>query len=417
MKETWIAVIDVKAFYASFECIERGLDPFLTPLAVTDTSRKESSIVLSVSPYLKARGVPSRCRRRDLPTYIPNMILATPQMKKYVECSAKIVSIFLDFVAKDDIHVYSIDESFINLGPYLNLYKTDAIGLCKMIQEKIKKETGLTVTCGIGPNMFLAKMADDKEAKNKEGFIALWEYKDVPTKLWPLRPLNEMWGISSGYMKRLNILGIYSVYDLAHYPVKYLKEKFGIMGEELSQHANGIDNTDIREKYVPISKNLSLGQVLMRDYRYTEVPLIIKEMCDDLASRMRRNYLEASCVFLAVGYSVTAGGGGFSHQCELILPTDVNKDLYDGLIYLYNKYIEDRPIRQIGISFAKLTKPLTHQLSLFMSAEDEEKERNLYKAMDEVQHVYGKNALLRTSALEKNSTAKERHNQIGGHKK
>ncbi|MCI7224921.1 MAG: hypothetical protein MR491_02060, partial [Mollicutes bacterium] len=171
--ENIYAVIDVKAFYASFECIERNLDPFTTPLVVTDVARKEATIVLSVSPYLKAMGVPSRCRRADLPKNIPNMIYATPQMGKYVKCSAKIVSILLDFIAQDDIHVYSIDESFVNLKPYLKLYKCTPEELCARIQKRIKDETGLTVTCGIGENMFLAKMADDIEAKKAPNYIAI----------------------------------------------------------------------------------------------------------------------------------------------------------------------------------------------------------------------------------------------------
>ena len=208
--EKWVAVIDLKAYYATFECVERGLDPFTTPLAVTDTERKGATIVLSVSPYLKSLGVPSRLRRRDLPQNIPGMIYAKPQMEKYVKKSAEIVSIFLDFVGKEDIHVYSIDESFLNIGPYLKLYKCTPIELCKRILEKIHTQTGLIGTCGIGPNMFLAKMADDKEAKNAKDYIALWGYKDVPNKLWPLKPLSEVWGISRGFEARLNKLGLYT---------------------------------------------------------------------------------------------------------------------------------------------------------------------------------------------------------------
>lgn len=417
MKESY-AVIDIKAFYASFECIERGLDPFTTPLAVTDTSRKETTIVLSVSPYLKAMGVPSRCRRKDLPTNIKDMILATPQMEKYVKCSAKIVSIFLDFIAKDDIHVYSIDESFLHLSPYLKLYKTTPVGLCKMIQKRIKDETGLTVTCGIGENMFLAKMADDIEAKHAEGYIATWTKEDVPNKLWVLKPLSKVWGISSGYEKRLNQMGIYSVYDLAHYPKDILIKKLGIIGEELYNHANGIDNTDIREKYSPINKNLSLGQVLLRDYTIKEVPLILKEMCDDLTSRMRSFDLECEVVHLMIGYSSSSTLGGFAHQVQLLLPTSNNNKIYEAIMYIYNSYVEDYPIRRIDISYTKLTKASkSKQLSLFEDDTKSIDEEKLFKAMDNVQARYGKNKLLRTSSLTKASTAKERHNQIGGHRK
>lgn len=415
--ERYYAVIDIKAFYASFECVERCLDPFTTPLVVTDTERKESTIVLSVTPYLKALGVPSRCRRKDLPTNIPNMIYAVPQMEKYVKKSAEVVSIFLDYFGIDDIHVYSIDESFIDLTPYLRLYKKTPYDLCREIQQKIYEKTKLTVTCGIGPNMFLAKMADDKDAKNAPNFIAQWTKNSIPEKLWPIKPLSEMRGISSGYQKRLNTLGIYSVFDLAHADKEMLISKLGIMGAELWEHANGIDDTDIREKYIPINKNLSLGQVLMKDYRKDEAILIVREMCDDLCSRLRRNHLEANKVYLFVRYTFSQEGG-FNHQVDLLRSTSNNDEIFEALKYLYNTYTpDDALIRQIGISFTNLKKSTKQQLSIFKSVEKEDTTMNLYLAMDEIQAKFGKNSVLRGTSLLKNSTAKERHNQIGGHRK
>ncbi|MDY2728008.1 MAG: damage repair protein [Candidatus Onthovivens sp.] len=415
--ERYYAVIDIKAFYASFECVERGLDPFTTPLVVTDTERKESTIVLSVTPYLKALGVPSRCRRKDLPTNIPNMIYAVPQMEKYVKKSAEVVSIFLDYFGIDDIHVYSIDESFIDLTPYLRLYKKTPYDLCREIQQKIYEKTKLTVTCGIGPNMFLAKMADDKDAKNAPNFIAQRTKNSIPEKLRPIKPLSEMWGISSGYQKRLNTLGIYSVFDLAHADKEMLISKLGIMGAELWEHANGIDDTDIREKYIPINKNLSLGQVLMKDYRKDEAILIVREMCDDLCSRLRRNHLEANKVYLFVRYTFSQEGG-FNHQVDLLRSTSNNDEIFEALKYLYNTYTpDDALIRQIGISFTNLKKSTKQQLSIFKSVEKEDTTMNLYLAMDEIQAKFGKNSVLRGTSLLKNSTAKERHNQIGGHRK
>jgi DNA polymerase V len=415
--DKWIAVFDIKAFYASFECVERKLDPFVTPLAVTDTSRKESTIVLSVSPYLKSLGVPSRCRRRDLPTNIKGMILATPQMEKYVKCSAKVMSIFLDYVGEDDLHIYSIDEAFLNIGPYLTLNKCGPYELCKRIQKDVKDKTGLIVTCGIGPNMFLAKVADEQEAKNNMDFIALWRKEDIANKLWPIKPLSKLWGISSGYEASLNKLGIYSIYDLAHYDKGILVKKFGVMGEELYNNANGIDDTDIREKYTPQDKNISLGQVLMRDYSLDEIPLIIEEMTDDLAARLRKNRLKATSVALSIVYSSLSTMGGFHHQCKLLKPTDLNSELYEALKHLYITYAEDKPIRQVQISFGGLVKNDYDQGSIFKDFKSEGEERSLYHALDKIQQKFGKNSVLRTSSLEKSSTAKERHNQIGGHRK
>lgn len=419
--EKYYAVLDIKAFYASFECVERGLDPFTTPLAVTDISRKEATIVLSVSPYLKALGVPSRCRRRDLPTNIPNMILAKPQMEKYVKMSAYVTSIILDFVGYDDMHVYSIDECFIYLTPYLKLYKSTPIELCKKIVKKVYEKTGLTLTCGIGPNMFLAKVCDDKDAKNNKenSYISMWTKEDIPTKLWPIRPLSELWGIASGYQKKLNTLGIYSVYDLAHYDKDILIKLFGVMGEELYNNANGIDNTDIRNKYIPLNKNLSLGQVLMRDYSKEEIPLILREMSDDLTLRLRKRKQFTECVHLSIRYSFSIDDAkGFSHQVQLMQPTDLTSEIYNSLMYLFNKYCLDKPIRQIGISLGKLSDAQLKQISLFdLEDKNYQEEKNELSAIDQIKEQYGDNSVLRMSSLSKASTAKERHNQIGGHRK
>lgn len=416
--ENWVAVIDLKAYYATFECLERGLDPFTTPLAVTDTARKESTIVLSVSPYLKLLGVPSRCRRRDLPTNIKGMIYATPQMEKYVKKSAEVVSIMLDFVGRDDIHVYSIDESFLNIGPYLKLNKCGPVEFCKKILKAIKDKTGLIGTCGIGPNMFLAKVADDKEAKNAKDFIALRDYKDVPIKLWPIKPLDEIWGISNGFKKRLNALGLYSVGDVAKYNKEILINEFGVLGEDIYEHCNGRDDASIREKYIPVNRNLSLGQVLMRDYKKEEAKLIVKEMNDELCFRLRQTKLKARGASLFVRYSFQSKDEPFAHQLRLTAPTDLNSDLEEALLYLFDTYTSTKGlIRQIGISFGSLVETKTTQISLFKNVESVEKEESMYKAIDQIQKKYGKNSVLKGSSLLKESTIKERHNQIGGHRK
>ncbi len=415
MSNRFIAVIDMKAFYASIECVERGLDPLKALLVVTDTTRKESTIVLSVSHALKIMGVPSRCRRRDLPK-IKDMIYAIPQMEKYVKKSAEIVSIFLDFIGEDDLHIYSIDECFLNLGPYLKLYKCTAKELVKKILTKIKDQTGLIATAGIGPNMFLAKVADDIEAKKNKDFIAEWTYDDVKTKLWPLKPLNKMWGVSQGYTKSLNQLGIYTVGDLANYNKNDLIDRFGLIGEELYNHANGIDEADIREKYLPLNKGLSIGQVLMRDYTKKETVLIIKEMCDELTIRLRKIKKNCGCVHLAIGYSSIVDGG-FYHQIKLLVPTSTNSHLLKGLMHLFNTYCEDKPIRRVCISYTDLTNKGVQQLSLFSDIESIDSEEEMFNTLDEVMHKFGKNSISRTSALKKESTLKERHNQIGGHRK
>ncbi len=412
-----IAVIDMKSFYSSVECVERGLDPFSTPLAVTDLSRKEASIVLSVTPYLKSIGVPSVCRRKDLPKHIKNMIYATPRMGLYVKKSAEIVSIFLDFVGLDDVHTYSIDESFLDLTPYLKLYKSTPYELAKKILTRIKDQTGLTATCGLGSNMFLAKVADDIYGKKDPNFIGEIYTNEIKEKLWPIKPLNKIWGISQGYLARLNRIGIYSVKDLATYPKEKLVKLFGVLGEELHNHANGIDETNIREKYIPVNKAISNGQVLMKDYTKKGALLVLKEMNDDLCFRLREIGKKTSVIHLAVGYSLSSEDLGFSKELTLSFPTNNNKEIYEGIKYLFDKYTENKPIRRLGISFSHLVNPTFEQLDLFKDYKEYDKENALYDYIDLIQEKYGKNKLLKLDSKKEDSTIKERHNQIGGHRK
>ncbi|MEE3299370.1 MAG: damage repair protein, partial [Candidatus Enteromonas sp.] len=197
VKEDLYCVIDLKSFYASCECVARGLDIFKTPLVVCDPDRSMSTIVMSSTPYLKDKyHIPNVCRRRDLPN-VENLILAQPRMAYYIEMSAKVVSIFLDYVSEEDLHVYSIDESFLHISPYLSLAKQTPEEFVAEIQKRIKKELGLTATAGIGPNMFLAKVCLDNEGKKKAPYIGRWRMEDVPTKLWSITPITKIWGISN----------------------------------------------------------------------------------------------------------------------------------------------------------------------------------------------------------------------------
>ncbi len=416
-KEKVIAVIDMKSFYASVECVERGLDPFNAPLAVTDLSRNESSIVLSVSPYLKSLGVPSVCRRKELPKHIKELVYATPRMELYVKKSAEIVSIFLDFVGLDDIHTYSIDESFLDFTPYLKLYKCTPYELALKILKRIKEKTGLPATCGIGSNMFLAKVADDIYGKKDKNFIGEIYSDEIKEKLWPIKPLNKIWGISTGYLTRLNRIGIYSVKDLATYDKEKLIKLFGVLGEELYNHANGIDETNIRERDIPLNKAISNGQVLMKDYTKKGALLVLKEMNDDLCFRLREIGKKTSVIHLFVGYSLTVEEMGFAHELSLSYPTDNNKEIYEGIKYLFEKYCENKPIRRLAITFSHLSNPSFEQLDLFKDYGELNKDEQMYDYIDLIQEKYGKNKLLKLDSKKEDSTIKERHNQIGGHRK
>ncbi len=413
MEEVY-AVIDMKSFYASCECAARGLDIFSTPLVVCDPTRTENTIVMSATPYLKSHyGVKNVERMRDLPK-LEGMIYARPRMEYYIKISAKVVDIFLDFVSEEDLHVYSIDESFLHLTPYLSLNQCSAEDLVAKIQNRIKEELGLVATAGLGPNMFLAKVCLDREGKKKEPYRAHWHMEDVPTKLWKIN-ITDVWGISYGIASRLAKMGVHTLEALAKIDVTHLEKEFGIIGDQLHDLANGIDNTNIREKYVPKERNLSLGQTLPRDYDGEGARLLLREMCDELCFRLRMSYQKCGTVHLFVGYSAKTGGG-ISHQSALNIATSSSNKLYSVVLEIFNRYYDGSPVRNLGISFSKLSCSSGHQFDLFSSPEEESEEQDLWAAMDDIAAMYGKNAVLRTSSLTKDSTIKERHQQIGGHR-
>ena len=415
MNKKVITVIDLKAFYSYVECLDRGLDPWTTPLVVGDRSRSVNTIILSVTPYLKSKGVPSRVRMKDLPKGY-NYVFATPRMERYIEKSCEVINTFLEFVSEEDMHVYSIDEAFIDLTSYVPYYKKDAKQLVIDIINRVKEKTGLQATAGLGDNFFLAKVALDVFAKKAKDGIGELYYEDVEKKLWPITPLNKIWGIGPRLEARLNRLGMHTMYDVAHANRDLMRNKFGIMGDQLVDQANGIDESDIHEKYEPKEKSLSFGQTLPRDYKVDETRLILKELCDDLASKMRGENMKTDLVGVAIGYS--SDKGGFSKQMSLLRATDDTDELYQAIIDLYNRNVIDLPIRQVHISFGHLNHVHNvEQLDLFKDPKKQEERRNLQLMMDEIHNKYGKNILLRASALTDYSTARERHEFIGGHKK
>lgn len=413
--EKVIAIIDLKSFYASCECSARHLDPFSTPLVCCDPYRGDGTIVMSASPYLKSRyGVPNVCLRKDLPQ-IRGMIYAVPRMSYYLMMSARVVSIFLDFVAKEDLHVYSVDESFLNLGPYLNLYGLPVEDIVKQIQKRINEELGLVATCGIGPNMILAKLALDNEGKKKPPYIARWDYEDVPTKLWKISPITKIWGIAGGISSHLSRIGIRSVESLAKAPLPLLEKEFGIMGEQLHNLANGIDGSDIEEKYEPLNKALSQGQTLMRDYSKDEALLLLREMNDDLSRRLRQSGQLANKVSLWVGYS--GPYGAFSQERSLLVSSDDTDELFLAIKEIYVREVEELPIRNLSISYGNLKNSDYKQGCLFLEPLAQRKREQLTEAIDAIKDFYGPSSVLRCSSLLKASTIKTRHEQIGGHRK
>ena len=414
MEKRTIAVIDLKAFYSYVECLDRGLDPWKTPLVVADKERGTNTIVLSVSPYLKKHGVPSRCRIKELPKKF-KYVYAVPRMERYLEKSAQVVSVLYHFVAEDDVHVYSIDEAFVDLTSYLNYYKKTPLQMVSTIINQIKEETGLQATAGIGDNFFLAKVALDIYAKGAKNGIARLSSNEIKEKLWPITPLHKVWSIGARTEAKLNAMNIFTVKDIATSNLDYLKSKFGVMGEQLYRHVNGIDDADIHEKYEPKERSLSLGQVLFRDYNKDEAITIVREMVDTLTSRMRNADKMCNMVSIYIGYSKSLGG--FARRATLLSATDDSKVILDAVLEIYHHYVNDNPIRNIGIYYGGLVPASHQQLNLFEDDEKQLKRRNLQKAVDKLHAKYGNNSVLRASALTKESTIKERNEYIGGHRK
>ena len=409
-----IICIDLKSFFASCECVERNLDPFITPLVVAEPNR-EGAITLAVTPYMKKLGVKSRGRIFEIPKNI-NYKIARPRMSLYIKKSKEVVDIYLDYVAKEDLHIYSIDECFLDVTNYLKLYKKTPKELALDIMNTIYKKTGLCATAGIGPNLLLAKISMDIEAKHNKDFIAEWTYEDIQTKLWNITPLSNMWGIGKRMEKKLNDMGLKKVGDIANYNRLKLKEKFGIIGEELWYHANGIDLSKISDfKKEAKEKSISNSQVLYKDYYNNDVTLIIKEVLNLLLKRLRKENLLTKHVSLHISYSRNIGGY-FSVSKKLEQETNDESELYKVLLSIFNSYYEENmPVRKVGISLSKLENNNHIQLNLFDNIKEINNKTNLNNIVDEINEKYGNNSILKATSLLSTSTIKDRNNKIGGH--
>lgn len=409
-----IMCIDLKSFFASCECVERGLDPFKVPLVVANKKQGNGAITLAVTPALKKKGIPGRVRLYDIPQNIKYEIVP-PRMKLYIEKSKQVVSIYLDYVAPEDLHIYSIDECFLDVTDYLKLYKKTDYELAEEILKTVEEKTGLTATCGIGPNLLLAKVAMDTEAKKYKNGIAKWTYDDVEKKLWSITPLSKMWGIGPRMEKKLNILNIYTIGELAHYDKNILKDKFGVMGQELWNHANGIDLSKISDfKITPKDKSYSHSQVLFKDYDGNNVKLIIAEMVDVICARLRASGKESRVIGFGIGYSKDVDGG-FYHSIKLETSTDSPREITNICFLIFDRYYNNLPIRKVSISCGGLTKKSGVQLNLFDSIENKNEEVKVNTAMDEIKSKFGKNSIVKASSLLPDSTAIARNEKIGGH--
>lgn len=410
--------IDLKSFYASVECVERGLDPLTTNLAVADPERTEKTICLAISPSMKALGIKNRCRVFQIPRNV-EYIMAPPRMKLYIDYSVEIYGIYLKYIAKEDIHVYSIDEAFMDVTQYLSLYHLTPQELARKITEDIFQTTGITAAAGIGTNLYLAKIALDITAKHTKDHIGYLDEELYRKTLWNHRPLTDFWRIGSGIAKRLSNAGILTMGDIAHADVDFLYRMFGVDAELLIDHAWGRESTTMEDikAYKPQNNSLSSGQVLARDYSFEECRLIVKEMTDELCLNMAEKEVVTQSVSLMVGYSNALQLKPSTGTASMTVTTNAYSAIIPYVLALYERIAKrDAPIRRLSVSCNSLMKEAYEQYDLFTDYDALERDRKLQRAALEIKKKYGKNALVRGMDLQEAGTTLERNRQIGGHK-
>ncbi|WP_303969532.1 UV damage repair protein UvrX [Sporosarcina ureae] len=408
-----IACLDMRSFYASCAAAMEGLDVMKVPIAIVGNIERKGGVVLAASPPLKKEfGITTGMRLYEIPDD-PSIRLIEPKMQFYIDVSMELTRLLNRYVPKEAIHVYSIDESFVDFtgteklwGPLENLIFR--------IQDELYRQFELRSACGVGPNMLLSKLALDLEAK-KTG-IAHWTYEDVPEKLWPVAPLHKMWGIGRRVERTLEDMGVYSVGDLAHTPLENLEKKFGVMGNQLYYHAHGIDYSELGSVLIEGQVSYGKGQTLLRDYTTTdEVLAVLLEMCEDTAMRARLAKKRGRTITLSFGYSKHALGGGFQRRKTLPEATNETLTIYRVCQELFETFHDGRPVRHISVNLSNLEENDSFQLSLFEPSNW--KQQKIGQVMDEIRVKYGSAAILRAVSVTPGGTAYRRNQLIGGHYK
>lgn len=410
--------IDLKSFYASVECVERGWDPLTARLVVADPERSEKTICLAVSPALKQMGVPNRCRVFQIPKEIPYK-MAPPRMQLYIDYAAEIYGVYLKYIAKEDIQVYSIDEAFLDVTNYLHLYQMTAVELGRKIMQDILDTTGIPAACGVGTNLYLAKVALDIMAKHETDRIAYLDEARYREKLWKHKPLTDFWRVGRGTVERLSNMGICTMKEIAHARESLLYKAFGIDAELLIDHAWGREPVTIADikAYRPKNTSFSSGQVLPRDYEYEEGVLVVKEMADLLCLDLVDQGLVTSHISLVIGYSNQKCFEPARGSTTLRSATSSNRRLLSYVEQLYRRIV--RPgayIRRITLTYTGVMTEDYQQFDLFSDPEETEKDVKAQRAVISIKQRYGRNAILKGMNLEESATTIERNGQIGGHK-
>ncbi|MBC1608861.1 Y-family DNA polymerase [Listeria welshimeri] len=411
-----ILCIDVKSFFASVECVKRGLDPLKAKLVVMSNADRAGGLVLAASPAMKKiHRIKTGSRMYELPTWDKEIIIAPPRMKLYLKVNAMIQDIFLRYVPREFFLAYSIDEAFLDVTGSHKLFGSTQ-EIAEKIQTDILRELRLFVTVGIGDNLLLSKLALDNAAKHQEDGIATWRYENVPDTIWKIRSLEDMWGIGHRTAENLKRLGIFSVYALSQAPPPLLKSRLGVIGEQLYYHSHGIDYSKINEKYVPVSKSYGKSQILERDYHDPqEVVIVIQEMAEEIAMRLRKHHVNTAVVHIGIRYSKFSMKNGFRHQMK-IDATSSSKELVGHFLTLFWKYYENEAVRQVELSCGGITRKAGLQLNLFENPERTINQEQLDTTIDKIRQRYGFRSMMHASSLLTGATGLKRSEMVGGHK-
>lgn len=408
--------IDLKTFFASVECVERKLDPFAVNLVVADPSRGKGALCLAVSPKMKEQGVHNRCRIFEIPDNI-SYITAMPRMNLYMQYSADIYGIYLKYISREDIHVYSIDEAFLDVSEYLQMYSVSAKELARMILQDIYTTTGITATVGIGTNLYLAKIALDITAKHAKDNMGILDEQLYRETLWHHKPVSDFWQVGRGISKRLVKYSVADMYDIAHMDERILYREFGVNAEYLIDHAWGREPTTIKEikAYKSKSNSLSNSQILFEDYNYEEALLVLKEMVELNVQNLVESHRVTDHIGLYIGYSarnVKATGG----SRKLSNVTNSYAYLRNAFIKLYRETVNRQElVHMLSISFGNVVDEMYETYDLFTDFNALEKEKKLQLTLLNIKHKFGKNAVIKGMNLLNKATAISRNKLVGGH--
>ncbi|MEG6586301.1 Y-family DNA polymerase [Dendrosporobacter sp. 1207_IL3150] len=408
-----VLCIDVKSFFASVEAVRRGLDPLEAHIAVVSDLRRTGAVVLASSPRVKSEyNIKTGSRLFEIPKRSPIMVVE-PNMALYIKINQDILNIFRQFVTDEDLHVYSIDESILDVTASLNLFGPAEV-IAEAILKRVKEELGLIVTAGIGDNPLLAKLALDNEAKKRPPWIAKWTYEMVPQTVWKIQPLTAFWGISRGYDKKLKQMGIYTIEALAHANPLLLQKTLGVIGLQLYYHAWGLDASIISHRERPKSKSYSKNQILMRDYSLkAEILMVIKEMVGDVCARLRKHREKCQEIYLGIGYSDRELQLGFTARIKLVRPEHSTDIISEAARQEFINRWNGEPVRSVNIAAGKIVSQDHEQLELFFNGE--EKKYAMDRVVDNLRERFGKKAIFYAGSMA-GGTFLERADYVGGHK-